>query len=538
VLLPGLCRAGGGARRSTSADCADGRSFGDGRAIRYALAGRHARAYGHDLVPADPHADACDHQAADRETDRHSTADRYACSADCDRIGHICSADCDGAAERHAYPYADTDAYFYANSDGATAHVHLYADTDTDADAYFHADTDGDNTAAYADSHANGHDGCADADIDADDDGDRDTGDAVIKGDVLPMDLSALLKRLTEAHGIAGYEAPVREIVREEFARYSHEVRVTKMGSVVGVRNGSGPAPRRKVMLCAHMDEIGLMVTGVDQGFLRVAKVAGSDARVMLGQEVVVHGQRELPGVVGSRPPHLLPPSERDQVVPFDQLFVDVGLPEAQVKRLVRVGDLISIRREACELKGGLFSGKALDDRASVAAVAVCLETLGSLQHKWDVMGVASVQEETTFLGAATSAYSLHPDVAIAIDVTFGEQSDVSKPHAMDMGKGPAIGIGPNLHPELVKALVDTAGKLEMPYQMDPLPGASGTDAWPIQVAREGIPTALLSIPLRYMHTPVETVALKDIERTGKLMAEFIAHLDDEFVKTLTFAID
>jgi putative aminopeptidase FrvX len=352
------------------------------------------------------------------------------------------------------------------------------------------------------------------------------------------MDLFVLLKKLSEAHGISAYEAPVREIVREEFAKHSHEVRVTKMGSVVGVRHGSGTAPRRKVMLSAHMDEIGLMVMGLEKGFLRIAKVAGSDARVMLGQEVVVHGQRELPGVVGSRPPHVLPPDERDRVLPFDQLFVDVGLPEAQVKRLVRVGDLISIRREAFELKGGLFSGKALDDRASVAAVAVCLETLASLQHKWDVLGVASVQEETTFLGAATSAHGLQPDVAIAIDVTFGEQNGASDARTVGMGKGPAIGIGPNFHPKLVKALVDTAGKLEMPYQMDPTPGASGTDAWPIQVAREGIPTALLSIPLRYMHTPVETVSLKDIERTGKLMAEFIAHLNDEFLKALTYPID
>jgi putative aminopeptidase FrvX len=352
------------------------------------------------------------------------------------------------------------------------------------------------------------------------------------------MDLSALLKRLSEAHGISAYEAPVREIVREEFARHSHEVRVTKMGSVVGVRHGSGAAPRRKIMLSAHMDEIGLMVTGVEKGFLRITKVAGSDARVMLGQEVVVHGRRELPGVIGSRPPHVLPPDERDRVLPFDQLFVDVGLPETQVKRLVRVGDLISIRRAAFELKGGLFCGKALDDRASVAAVAVCLETLAASQHKWDVLGVASVQEETTFLGAATSAHGLQPDVAIAIDVTFGEQNGVSDTRTVGMGKGPAIGIGPNFHPELVKALVDTASKLEMPYQMDPMPGASGTDAWPIQVARDGIPTALLSIPLRYMHTPVETVSLRDIERTGKLMAAFIAHLDDEFVKTLTFTID
>jgi len=313
---------------------------------------------------------------------------------------------------------------------------------------------------------------------------------------------------------------------------------VTKMGSVVGVRHGSGLEPRRKVMLSAHMDEIGLMVTGIEKGFLRLADVAGSDARVMLGQEVIVHGQRELLGMVGSRPPHVLTPAERDQVIPFDKLFVDVGLPEARVKRLVRVGDLVSIQREACELKGGFFSGKAMDDRASVAAVAVCLETLASTQHKWDVLGVASVQEETTFLGAATSAYEIAPDIAIAIDVTFGEQNGVSSDQAVGMGKGPAIGIGPNFHPRLVKALMDTAGKLEMPYQMEPTPGRSGTDAWPIQVAREGIPTALLGIPLRYMHTPVETVSLKDVERAGRLMAEFIATLDDEFLGTLTFPVD
>jgi putative aminopeptidase FrvX len=352
------------------------------------------------------------------------------------------------------------------------------------------------------------------------------------------MDLSAFLTKLSEAHGISGYEAPVREILRQEWTRYVHEIRVTKMGSVVGLRHGSAPEPRRRVMLCAHMDEIGLMVAGIDKGFLRITKVGGADERVMLGQEVIVHGRRELPGVVGSRPPHVLQADERDQVLPFDKLFVDVGLPEAQVKRLVRTGDLISIHHEACELKGGLFSGKALDDRASVAAVTVCLETLASSQHRWDVLGVASVQEETTFLGAATSAYSLAPDVAVAIDVTFGEQHGVSDALTQGMGKGPTICLGPNLHPKIVQALMDAAGRLEMPYQMEPTPGYSGTDAWPIQVAREGIPTGLLGIPLRYMHTPVETVALKDIERTGRLLAEFISALDDEFLKTLTFAVD
>jgi len=348
------------------------------------------------------------------------------------------------------------------------------------------------------------------------------------------MDLPKLLKKLSEAHGISGYESPVREIVREEFARYSHETRVTKMGSVVGLRRGCGPEPRRKIMLAAHMDEVGLMVTGIEKGFLRIEQVGGADARVMLGQEVIVHGRRELPGLIGSRPPHVLPSDERDQVIPFDKLFVDVGLPEPQVKRLVRVGDLISIRCEARELAGGLFCGKALDDRASVAAAALCLEALASAQHKWDVLAVATVQEETTFLGAATSAYSLTPDVAIAVDVTFGEQNGVPYALTVEMGRGPAIGIGPNFHPKITQALADAAGRLEMPYQMEAMPGRSGTDAWPIQVARQGIPTGLLSIPLRYMHTPVETVSLKDVERTGRLLAEFITALDDEFVKTLT----
>ncbi len=352
------------------------------------------------------------------------------------------------------------------------------------------------------------------------------------------MDLPALLKRLSEAYGISGYEAPVREIIREEFARYSDEVRVSKMGSVMGIRHGSASEPRRKVMLSAHMDEIGLMVTGIEKGFCRITRVGGSDARVLLGSRVIVRGKRDLPGVIGSRPPHVLPADERDQVLPFDKLFVDVGLPPAEVKELVRVGDLVSVEHEARELKGGLLSGKAMDDRASVAAVAVCLETLANMQPRWDVFGVTTVQEETTFLGAATSAYGLQPDVAIAIDVTFGEQNGVSESETVGIGKGPAIGIGPNFHPEIVKALQDAAGRLEMPVQREPTPGASGTDAWPIQVAREGIPTGLLSIPLRYMHTPVETVSVKDVERTGRLLAEFIVSLNDEFLKTLTFPLD
>lgn len=350
------------------------------------------------------------------------------------------------------------------------------------------------------------------------------------------MDLTALLKKLATAQGISGYEEPIRAIVLDEFARYTDETRVNRIGSAIGLKCGRGAPPRRAVMLAAHMDQIGLMVSGIEKGFLRLARVGGTDSRILLGQEIVVHGRRDLPGVIGFRPPHVLPPDRRKQVIPLDEIFADVGLPEAQVKKLVRVGDLVSLRREVIELKNGLLAGQAFDDRAAVAALIVCLEALSARPPEWDVWAVATIQEETRLLGAATVAYELNPDVAIAVDVTFGAQAGVPESKSYGMDKGPVIGIGPNVHPRISRALVDAAKRLEMSYQMDPIPGPSGTDGWAIQVAREGIPTGVLSIPLRYMHTPVETVAVKDVERVGRLLAEFIYGLDQEFIRALTYS--
>ncbi|MBN1886396.1 MAG: M42 family metallopeptidase [Thermoflexales bacterium] len=349
------------------------------------------------------------------------------------------------------------------------------------------------------------------------------------------MDLTALLKKLSEAEGISGHEEPIRQIVLEEFRPYVDELRTNKLGSVIGLKHGRAEPPRPKVMLAAHMDEIGLVVSGLEKGFLRLSRVGGVDRRVLLGQEIVVHGRRELPGVIGFRPPHVLPHDERDQVIALDDMFADVGLPARQLGQLVRVGDLVSLRCQTSKLKGGLLSGKAMDDRASVAAVIACLELLSTRQPAWDVLAVATIQEETGLLGAATGAYELNPDVAVAIDVTFGAQNGVPESESFGLGKGPTIGLGPNVHPHMARQLVETAKRLELSYQIEPIPGSSGTDGWAIQVAREGIPTAVIGIPLRYMHTPVETLAVKDVERTGRLLAEFICSLDEEFVKALTY---
>ena len=341
------------------------------------------------------------------------------------------------------------------------------------------------------------------------------------------MQIAPLLKKLSEARGISGYEAEVRGIVAEEFGRYADEVQTDKLGSVIALKKGEGEEPRRRIMLAGHMDEIGLIVTKLEQGFLHFTSVGGFDERTLLGQEVTVHGRKELPGIIGSRPPHVLPEEEREKTIAMDKLFIDVGMREEELERLVRVGDLVTLRREFTQLQGDLVTGKAFDDRAAVASILVCLEGLASIRHVWDVYAVATVQEEVGLRGAITSAYGLAPDMGIAIDVTFGNQPGVSEAETLEMGKGPAIGFGPNIHPKLHQTLVEAARELEIPYQVEPIPGGSGTDAWAIQVTREGIPTALLSIPLRYMHTSVETLSLKDVERTGRLMAGFIGRLVD-----------
>jgi endoglucanase len=340
-----------------------------------------------------------------------------------------------------------------------------------------------------------------------------------------------LIQTLTNAVGLSGYEAPIRELIRAQFAPLVDEVSISKVGSVIGLKRGAAgsdaSAPRKKIMLSAHADEIGLIVTGIEKGFLRLARVGGVDNRILLGQRVQVHPGGDgaagpLPGLIASRPPHVLPADQRDKVIGLEHLYVDVGLPAAQVARRVQVGDLVSFDVQTINLRGDLLTGKAMDNRASVAAMLVCLDELQRLKHSWDVLAVATAQEETSFAGAHTSAYALQPDAAIAIDVTFAAQNDYSS--HIELGKGPVIAVGPNYHPKMSKRLMDVAKQREMDYQVEPDIGG-GTDAWPIQVSREGVPVALLSIPLRYMHTPVETLNVKDVERVGRLMAFYIADL-------------
>lgn len=340
------------------------------------------------------------------------------------------------------------------------------------------------------------------------------------------MDTFALLKTLTEASGPAGFEDAVSDTLADLWRPWADEVRVDAMGTLIALQRGSGSEPRQAVMAAAHMDEIGLIVTGFEDGYLHVQALGGVDRRVLLGLPVRVHGREEISGVIGSRPPHVLPASERQNVLPWHKLYVDTGLTPEETRTLVRVGDAITIRQPTVALKNGRVAGKAMDNRASVAAVTLALEALRHRTHAWDFYAVATVQEEIGIKGAITSAYGINPDLAVALDVTFAKQHDDTDLGAFDLGKGPTVGIGPNFHPEMVKRLTQAAESEEIPYELEPLPGSSGTDAWGIQLAKEGIPSGLISIPVRYMHQPVETIAMVDVERAGRLLARFVASLD------------
>jgi endoglucanase len=344
-----------------------------------------------------------------------------------------------------------------------------------------------------------------------------------------------LLKRLSEACGVSGYEQEIRDLVREEFGRRADEVRTDALGNVIAVKRGTGPEPRPAIMLATHMDEIGLIVSEMEEGFVHFQKVGGMDDRILLGQEVIIHGLRPLPGIIGARPPHVLPQGERDKPIPYDKLLIDSGLTAQALQDLVSVGDLITMNRQLVELRGKLVSGKALDNRVGLAATAICLEELGRAQHVWDVCAVATVQEEVGLKGAITSTYGLQPDVGIAIDVTWATQPGAPDEFTFELGKGPTIGHGPNFHPKLQQALIETAETLEMDYHLEPTTRPPGADAHAIQVSREGIPTGLVSIPVRNMHTPVETVAVKDVARVGRLLAAFITRIDEAFLDNLAW---
>ena len=338
------------------------------------------------------------------------------------------------------------------------------------------------------------------------------------------MNLVKTLSDLCQVPAVTGFERAGAEAVVSLLAPLVDEVRIDKVGSVIGLRR-CGRENARTVLLDAHLDQIGFVVTEVlDGGFLRFAPVGGIDPRMLLGGEVDILTDEPLYGVISCTPPHLLKPGEEDKAVPIHEMLIDTGLLDA--KSRVKVGTPIVFRQKMLQLSGDSITGKCLDDRAGVVSILYALEKLKAVDLAVDLAVLISVQEETSSLGAIAGGYVLRPDYAIAVDVTHAKSPDA--PDEFEYGGGVAIGLGPNLNTALSKALIRTAKAEGMDYQLEVMEGFTGTNAWDLQIAGTGAATALLSIPLRYMHTPIETIKLSDLESVGDLIYHFLRTFDGE----------
>jgi len=339
------------------------------------------------------------------------------------------------------------------------------------------------------------------------------------------LEVKDFLIELCESAHVSGFESEGAEIVRRAFAEQLPDVSIDKFGNVVGVKKGRG---KGKLMLAAHLDEIGLMAADIDErGFVRFTTIGGFDARVFPALEVTIHGREKVFGVIGVLPPHILPPEDRSKAFKAEDLFVDTGYSRERLQELIGVGDIITINNKAVTLKNDLLSAKSMDDSAGIAALYAAMKKLQRTDHDLTVYFVATAQEEVGIRGATTSAYSLEPDIAIAVDVGFGKTPDMDESKALEMGGGPGIAVGPGIHPAVYETLKKCAKAAGVKCQTEVIPSRTGTDADSLQISRHGVATGVVSIPLRYMHTPVETVNLNDIDSTGRLLAEFVKAFDD-----------
>lgn len=348
--------------------------------------------------------------------------------------------------------------------------------------------------------------------------------------------MQALLQKLSEAFGPSGREQSMAALVAEIMQPWCDEVKTDSLWNVIGIKRGTAPEPRPRLMLMAHMDEIFMLVTAIEGAFLRF-RPHGYDPRQVVGQTVVVYGREPVRGVVGDRPPHLLGAEERRHMPRIQELVIDTGLDAETLAGLVQVGDYVLIERPMLQLLDDRVAGKAFDNRLSVRAVLAVLEALQSQQHACDVLVVASVGEEMNLLGAQTATFGLRPDLAVVLDVTFGKQPGTRARGSFKLGSGPVIGVGPNLHPHITDKLIDLCEDLEIPYEQELLPANTGTDAWMVQVVAGGVPVGLVGMAIRNMHSPVEVADLKDLRRTVRLLTHFVAQVDQTFVDNLAYRL-
>lgn len=334
------------------------------------------------------------------------------------------------------------------------------------------------------------------------------------------------LREVARTPGLPGHERAVAAFIAEAFAPLADEVSIDPMNNVTARCGSGGP----RILVAAHLDEIGLIVRGIeDDGSLRVTGNGGVDPRILPAAEVTVWAKGgPLTGIIGAKPPHLLSEADRAKAVQMTGVHVDLGMSAERVKQLVRVGDMAQLTGPTVELANGRFASKTMDDRAGVAAMLVAAMELNRLKHGAEALFVATAQEEVSFGGALTAGHRLAPDMAIAIDVCHGAGPGTGKWEAHPLDKL-VVCQGPSLHGGLTKRLRETAKRNGIDINLSTSSGATSTDADPLHLLRGGIPSVLLSVPLRYMHTTVETLDSAVIEQCGRLIALFIRDIAQDW---------
>lgn len=330
------------------------------------------------------------------------------------------------------------------------------------------------------------------------------------------------LKKLSEASGPAGFESSAASAAASALAGVCTAVSRDRLGNLVAFRRcGADNAPL--LMLDAHIDEIGFIITGVDDGgFLKFAPVGGLDARVLPDAEVTVLTDPPIKGIVCCLPPHVQSAAEMEEFAKPDTLAIDIGYDKEKAAALVKPGTFAVSAAPFCALSNNRFTGKALDNRACVAAVIAALDAVKGEKLDYDIAFVASVQEELGTRGAKPAAFGLAPDAAIVLDVTFGAAPDAPEDGTFPLGGGITLCLGPAVDKALTDRLFSLADKLGVPCRPEVYGHDTGTNATPVQVTRAGIPVAVISIPIRNMHTPCEVIDFTDIEYAVKLLAGFI----------------
>lgn len=333
------------------------------------------------------------------------------------------------------------------------------------------------------------------------------------------MDIKSNLKALTEKAGVSGDEREASEAAAELLRQYADNVEIDSFGNITGTVKSDAP-DAQTLMLDAHIDRIGMIVTYIDEGgFVKMGSIGGTDNRIMAAQSVTVHGKRKIRGVISTLPPHVS--NDHSKVAEIGELAVDVGMTKEEAEKCISLGDRITINSDFRELIGDRVSAPAVDDRSGVCAILTALKMLKSRKLKYNIAVSFSAQEETGERGVKQTAFRIRPDRAIAVDVSFGRTPDSEPQDTAELGSGVMIGFSAALDREMSESLRNIAAEKDIPFTVEVMPSSTGTNADSIAVSGGGVRCCTLSFPIRYMHTPTETVDIRDIEATARLICEY-----------------